>query len=158
MTHDHAHCSEVQRSKHNKAMYAIYKQDKRRLAPRALHAALRCMAYTHFGTWYLDCRGSTHSRVAVILHGTGIVLGCWMSRPIYSHNWDNNYYQTSSVEEAFYLLCIHIFIPGILDTFFSPNVTHSDKRGTKSLGRSPDNCRKLHQGVTSSMYCFWFFH
>ena len=38
-------------------------------------------------------------------------------------------------------------------------VTHSDKRGAKSLGRSRDNWSKHHLGVVLSIYCFWFlFH
>ena len=33
---------------------------------------------------------------------------------------------------------------------YSSIVTHSDKRGTKSMGRSRDNCRKHHPRVISS--------
>ena len=37
-------------------------------------------------------------------------------------------------------------------------VTRSDKRVTKSLGRSRDNWRNHHLGVIWSSYCFWLFH
>ena len=35
--------------------------------------------------------------------------------------------------------------------------TLSDKRETKSVGRSIDNWRKHHLGVILSIFCFWFF-
>ena len=38
------------------------------------------------------------------------------------------------------------------------NVTRSDKRGTKSLGRSRDNWRKHHLGVVVTIYCFGYVH
>ena len=37
-------------------------------------------------------------------------------------------------------------------------VPRSDKRATKSLGRSRDNWRKHHLGVILSIYCLWYFH
>ena len=47
------------------------------------------------------------------------------------------------------------------DMFIDPQeapqiVTRSDKRGTKSLGRSRDNWRKLHLGVILSIYSFFY--
>ena len=51
-------------------------------------------------------------------------------------------------------------MPGKINTrspFLRQNVTSSDKRGTKSLGRSQDNSREHHLGVNLSMYWFWFF-
>ena len=45
----------------------------------------------------------------------------------------------------------------VVRSFVNLVVTRSDKRGTKSLGRSRDNWRKHHLGVINwSIYWFWF--